>query len=127
LSFTDSFQSSTRLGKLLVVGTSAVLTDAVMDREAGSPNAAFILNLLDYLSGREDYAIMRSKGQRYNPLEEVSGSTRSFVKSFNIAGLPILTSAAGLLVWALWTARKKRIQAAYQRDAGRKEPESRGI
>lgn len=122
LSVPESFRSETTAGKIIAIGSSAILEDAVMDRQSSSPNSAFVLNLLDYLSGREDYAVMRSKGQSYNPLKETKGSMKSFVKGFNIAGLPILVVLVGLLVWASWLARKKRIQSGFQYGARSGKP-----
>jgi len=113
VALTASFRERTTSGRLLLIGSSAILDDAVIDQDSSNPNTAFVLNLIDALSGREDYAVMRSKGQSYNPLKETTSSTKRFVKSFNIAALPILAALAGLLVWASWLARKRRIQAAF--------------
>jgi hypothetical protein len=74
----------------------------------------FIMNMIDYLNDRVDVALMRSKEQRFNPLEDPTPATRTVTKAFNIAGLPILVVLFGLAVWLRRIARKKRIQTLFQ-------------
>ncbi len=69
--------------------------------------------VLDFLNDEEDTAIMRSKEQRFNPLEETRPGTRTFVKTFNIAVLPVLVVLFGFLVWFLRHSRKNRIQMMF--------------
>ena len=109
------FIPETKAGKIFVIGTSEILGDSILDQAGSNTNATFILNLLDYLAGEEDYAVMRSKGQRYNPLRETKPEVRTTVKTFNIAGLPIIVIAVGLLVWLRWMGKKKRVQAEFER------------
>ena len=75
----------------------------------------FNMNILDYLNNREDIAIMRSKEQRFNPLVETVAGVKTFIKSFNIVGLPVLVVLFGLLVWFRRHSRKKRIQIMFQK------------
>jgi hypothetical protein len=58
---------------------------------------------------------MRSKEQRFNPLEDTGAGTKTFVKTFNIVALPILVNLFGLLVWFRRHSRKKHIQMMFQR------------
>ena len=51
-------------------------------------------------------------------LEDVKPEVRTFVKTFNVAGLPILVVLSGLGVWLAWASRKKRIR---QQFAGKAE------
>ncbi len=102
-------------GRLVLIGGSAMIGSNVIDAEAKTGNAAFVLNLLDYLSGREDYAAMRTKGAGFAPLDETTVSLRSFVKTFNIAVLPIMVILAGLGVWFFRSARKRTIEAHFAR------------
>ncbi|MBT3276034.1 MAG: hypothetical protein HN368_22995, partial [Spirochaetales bacterium] len=97
-------------GRIFVLGTSAILGSNVLDAEGRSGNGLFILNLFDYLNGREDNAIMRTKGVSYVPLKDTTPQLRSFIKTFNIAILPVLVVIAGLLVLAGRTARRKRLE-----------------
>ena len=103
-------------GKIFLIGTSEILTDNLIDEEGLSPNAMFVLNVLDYLNGREDYAVMRSKSQRFNPLRDTSPGTRTFIKGFNIAGLPALVILCGLFIWFRRASRRRHIQEMFRRD-----------
>ncbi len=100
-------------GKLFVIGTSEILKDNVIDEEGKSTNSTFVINLLDYINGRVEYARMRSKTQQYNPLEETSPGVKTFVKSFNIAGLPVIMIGFGIVVWVRRRSRKKRIRQMF--------------
>jgi len=102
-------------GKIFLIASSEMLKDNMLDERGKSPNAVFILNVLDYLNNREGIAELRSKEQRFNPLIEVKGGVKTFVKFFNIAGLPILVILFGLMVWFFRHSRKKRIQMMFQK------------
>jgi hypothetical protein len=99
-------------GRVFVVGSTSILGDNVIGEEF-SPNATFILNVLDAMNNRVDYAIMRSKGQTYNPLAESEPGARTATKTFNIAGLPALVVLAGVLVWITRIARKRKLRSVY--------------
>ncbi len=109
------FLSKGRPGKIFLIASSEVLKDSLLDAEGKTPNAMFIMNIMDYLNNREDVAIMRSKEQRFNPLTETGAGAKTFAKSFNIVGLPVLVILFGLLVWFRRHSRKKRIQIMFQR------------
>jgi len=100
--------------QIAVVGTSAILKNMLVDPEGISPNTTFVLNMIDVLNGRADIAAMRSKTQRLNPLEETTAATRTGVKLFNIAGLPVLVACCGLFAWWRRRVRRKRIQKMFQ-------------
>jgi ABC-2 type transport system permease protein len=100
-------------GRLIVIGGSAMIGSNVLDAEGNTGNAVFLLNLLDELAGREDYAIMRTKGQSYIPLDETTVGFRNFMKLFNIAGLPTLIIIIGIGVWLARSARKRTIEALF--------------
>jgi ABC-type uncharacterized transport system involved in gliding motility auxiliary subunit len=73
----------------------------------------FVMNVIDYLNDRLGVAEMRSKEQRFNPLEETDMATRTMTKAFNVIGIPLLVVVFGLVVWLRRAARKKRIQAMF--------------
>jgi ABC-2 type transport system permease protein len=102
-----------RPGKIVLIASSEMIKDNLMDEGGRAPNSMFVLNLLDYLNGREEIALMRSKEQRFNPLAETGGGTRTFVKAFNIAGLPALVILFGLGVWFRRHSRKRRIRMMF--------------
>ena len=90
------------------------MKDNVLDNNGRSPNDVLVMNLVDYLNNREGIAVMRSKEQRFNPLNEVGAGMRTFVKSFNIVGLPLIVAVFGLIVMVRRHGRKQRIQAMFQ-------------
>lgn len=99
--------------KIFLIGTSAILKDNVIDEEGVTPNAQFVMNVIDYMNGREDIAVMRSKTQRFNPLKEVSPGAKTVIKTANIAGLPVLVVLAGIAVWVRRASRKRMIQRIF--------------
>jgi ABC-type uncharacterized transport system involved in gliding motility auxiliary subunit len=109
------FMSKGRPGKVFVMASSEMLKDNILDEKGRTPNAMFIMNVLDFLNNREEIALMRSKEQRFNPLDDTGAGTKAFVKSFNIAGLPVLVVLFGLAVWFRRHSRKKRIQMMFQK------------
>jgi hypothetical protein len=104
-----------RTGKILLIGTSEILKNTVLDEEGNHPNSQFVLNAVDYLNGRENNAVMRSKTQRFNPLKEVRPGIRTVIKTINIAGLPVLVVLSGLIVWFRRSSRKRAIRQIFNR------------
>ena len=102
-------------GKIFLMASSDMLKNNVLDPEGDSPNDLFVLNTLDALNNRENIANMRSKVLNFNPLHDTGALTKTFVKTFNIAGLPILVVFLGLLVWLRRHSRKKHIQIMFQK------------
>ena len=110
---TSEFIEKGMPGKIFLVASSEMIKDNVLDTDFKNPNAMFILNAIDYLNGREKIATMRSKEQRFNPLNETGSGVRAFIKTFAIAGLPVLVICFGLLVWFNRHTRKKRIKMMF--------------
>ena len=100
-------------GTLVVVGGSGMIGSNVLDAAGATGNSLFVLNLIDSLSGREDYAVMRTKGASYAPLDDTTPAARSFIKTFNIAGLPILVVLGGLGAWLARNRKKRRIESRF--------------
>ena len=100
-------------GKIFVIASAEVLKNNMIDRDGRTPNAMFVMNVIDFLNNRTDIALMRSKQQRFNPLNETGAGTKAFVKWFNIIGLPVMLF--GLLVWFVRHNRKKRIQMMFHK------------
>ncbi|MEF8824223.1 MAG: Gldg family protein [Desulfohalobiaceae bacterium] len=98
-------------GRIALIGSSRMLADQILVSEQGqkqSPNAIFVMNLLDSLSGKTDMAGLRSEIQTFNPLNETTQLTRSAVKAVNIAGLPLAVLLFGMCVW-LFRSRRRRL------------------
>ena len=109
------FISKGKPGKIFIMASSAMIEDSIMDEMGKTPNSVFILNVLDSLNNRGKVAAMRSKEQRFNPLVETNAGIKTFVKSFNIAGLPVVVVIFGLLIWSHRQSRKRRIQMMFQK------------
>ena len=99
------------------MASTDMLKDNILDVNGRSPNSMYILNLVDYLNNREDIAVMRSKEQRLNPLRDTGAGAKTVVKSFNIAGLPVLVVLFGIAVWFRRISRKKRIRLMFMSDS----------
>jgi len=99
--------------KLFLMASADMLSDTVLDGAGRSPNTMFILNTLDELNNRTQIAVMRSKTQRLNPLDQTSGAVKTTIKSANIIGLPIVVILFGLVMWFRRQSRKKRIQSMF--------------
>ncbi|MDI9541518.1 MAG: hypothetical protein QM310_01355, partial [Pseudomonadota bacterium] len=112
---TGKLASSVRPGRIFVIGTSHMLRNNVLDAEGQSPNSAFVMNVLDVLNDREDMAFMRSKVLSFNPLNDPQVQTKMFIKSFNIAGLPVIVVGAGLLMLLRRHIRRSRIEQMFSR------------
>ncbi len=109
------FVQKGRAGMIFATGSSEVLKNTIMDETGEAPTSTFILNLVDKLNDREAYAKMRSKTQRFNPLNETTAGVKTFVKTFNMAGLPVLVVIFGIIVWMRRESRKKNIQKMFER------------
>jgi ABC-type uncharacterized transport system involved in gliding motility auxiliary subunit len=107
--------SKGKAGKIFLVASAEMLKNNMLDEQGRSPNAMFIMNVLDFLNNREEIALMRSKEQRFNPLDDTGAGTKTFVKSFNVAGVPVLVVLFGVLVWFRRHSRKKRIQMMFEK------------
>jgi ABC-type uncharacterized transport system involved in gliding motility auxiliary subunit len=99
--------------KILLIGSSDLIQDTILEAGGRSPNSMFVMNVIDYLNDRAGVAVMRSKEQRFNPLDETDNATRTMTKAFNVIGVPLLVVAFGLLVWLRRSARKKSIQSMF--------------
>jgi len=101
--------------KIFLMAAAEMLKDNVLDAGGRGPNATYMLNVIDYLNGREDIAVMRGKEQRFNPLDDTKAGTKTFVKTLNIIGLPAFVVLFGIAVWFRRHVRKKNIQMMFQK------------
>lgn len=100
-------------GKVIVAGTSAISTSAVIDEAGQEPVAVFVRNAIDYLNGNGDLIDMRTKGLGLNTLNVTSQGTRAAARIVNLYGLPALVVVAGFVAWRRRVIRRKRIEARY--------------
>jgi ABC-type uncharacterized transport system involved in gliding motility auxiliary subunit len=102
-------------GKIFIIASSDMIKDNVLNQEGRGPNDVFVMNVLDYLNDQVGVAQMRSKQQRFRPLDDTGGFTKTAVKMINIIGLPVVVVLFGMVVWARRISRKKTIQLTFNK------------
>jgi ABC-type uncharacterized transport system involved in gliding motility auxiliary subunit len=107
------FTARGKPGRIFLLASSEMLRNVVIDESGRGPNTVFALNVIDYLNGREGIAMMRAKEQKLNPLADTGAGSKTFIKTFTIAGLPLLVALFGAGVWFRRSARKRRIQEMF--------------
>lgn len=100
-------------GKILLIGSSQILKNNIIDQNGEAPNSVFVINALDYLNNREDMAVMRSKNQTFNPLRDSSAFAKRVIKVVNIGGLPVFFILFGVLIWLRRKTKRRAIQAMF--------------
>lgn len=95
--------------KIFVLGCAQMLYDNMLDEQGRTTNATFLLNAIDHLNGDDGTALLRSKQQTLNPIEDTDPLTKSIIKGFNIIGLCILVFLVGMAVWFFRSMKKKKI------------------
>ncbi len=117
-------------GRILLISSSQVIKNNIFGGEAQLANSIYILNLVDYLNNREDWGIMRSKRQYFNPLEDFDEkatffkrflTNRDLIKFFNIVGLPLFVAVFGFAAFSLRKVKKNRLASAQQSKAKQSE------
>lgn len=110
------FVEKGRAGKIFIIGSSEILKNTLLDESGKSRESIFIMNVIDYLNNHVDIALMRSKEQRLNPLRnDIGQGVKTFIKTINIAGLPMLVVLLGIIIWFRRTARKKKIKLMFNK------------
>ena len=92
--------------QIIVVGNSAFL------QFGGQSELTFFFNTIDWLTLGDDLIHIRSHGVTDRPLKEVSEGQKLFLKFANIAGVPIVVIAFGLIRYLL-RRRAKRLVETY--------------
>ena len=100
-------------GKVFVLGSSAVTTYQVIDENSSTPVALFLMNVVDYMNGKEDLCIMRSKNLSINTLTIKSMAAANFWKYFCQYGLVLILVVCGLLVLRSRSRRRRQINKKY--------------
>lgn len=113
LSATSHVKSSVMPGKVFVLGSSAVTTYQVIDENSSTPVALFLMNVVDYMNGKEDLCIMRSKNLSINTLTIKSMAAANFWKYFCQYGLVLILIVCGLLVLRSRSRRRRQINKKY--------------
>ncbi len=112
----EPFIQTSENGRVLLIPTSAILTNDFISQSQQTPNSIVALNLIDYMSGRGDFAEMRAKGQLFSPIEGISEKMAGILKQFNIVGIPLLVVLLGLVVWMQWRKRQEKIRLRFEQE-----------
>lgn len=108
-SFADPTKKSAGEARVVVIGSAGVVNEALL----GPPNAALLMNLVDWLSLDAKLLEMRTRGQTEAPLNpELSDGARTFVKVFNVVLVPLMLVGYGVVRWRLRETRRKKLVAA---------------
>lgn len=113
LKASNHLSSSIRNGKIFISNSSYITTRNVINEQANTPVAMFILNAVDYLNGNEDLCTMRTKNLSANTLTITSGFVALFWRYFCEFGLAILVAVAGFIVWRIRSKHKRQINEKY--------------
>lgn len=70
-------------------------------------------NAVDYMSGKEDLCLMRTKNLSTNGLKEVKGNISLIAKYFNQIGLSVLVVIIGLFVYLSRRKHREGIRKMY--------------
>ena len=107
-SFYNQGATSAGVARIFVVGAPTMLNEQVL----AAPNAALLLNLIDWMVLDPKLLAMRNRGAGEAPLNpELSDSRRNAVKFGGTAGVPLLLIAMGLVRWRLRETRRARLNA----------------
>lgn len=113
LSATAHLSKSAQRARVAVFGSSAITTPSVMDENGSQPVALLLRNAIDWANGNDELIPMRTKGLGLNTLDKTTKEKRDALRAVNLYGLPALVALAGLAVWRLRVARRRRIRELY--------------
>jgi len=104
---TAGFIPKTTSGVVVVAGTTSLLDNELLRYYFG--NRSLILNLIDYLTGNEDFIYMRNRNISYSPLKELPTYPyfKNIVKYGNLA-LPVCLVFIGAVVFRVVFRRHQR-------------------
>jgi len=118
LSATAHLSKSAQRARVAVFGSSAITTPSVMDENGTQPVALLLRNAIDWANGNDELIPMRTKGLTLNTLDKTTKAKRDAIRAVNLYGLPALVALAGLVVWRLRVARRRRIREFYCGERG---------
>lgn len=100
--------SETDNANIFVAGTTSLLNNDILSNSPG--NAPFILNIIDYLTGEEDFILMRNRNVSYSPFKNLSSENKQIIKYINLILPSILILLAGLIFSISYKAHKRYVK-----------------
>jgi ABC-type uncharacterized transport system involved in gliding motility auxiliary subunit len=108
-SFVDPTKTSEAEARMIVIGASGLVNESLF----GPPNAALMLNIVDWLSSDAKLLAMRVRGQSEPPIQsDLSDAARNGVKIFNVVIVPLVLILYGVVRWRMRESRRKRLIAS---------------
>lgn len=102
------FNESQKESRMIVIGDGDFANE---DNRPPADNITFFVNMVDYLVDDIGLAEIRSKESSEAPIEEVSDSTKKFIKYFNLIFPPAAVLLFGLFKLSQRRMRKKAMQS----------------
>jgi ABC-type uncharacterized transport system involved in gliding motility auxiliary subunit len=119
----NDFIKKGKRSRIFIVGTSEIMKNQILgDDNVEAPNATFLMNIIDDIYGRVEWANMRSKSARFNPIEPYNTDAPFFKRIFtnrnnfiifNWVIVPLLVVFAGLMVWVARRNRRRQVEKLY--------------
>lgn len=113
LSSSSHIKNGKQKAKIFVSGTSFITSAQLIQPNAQEPIVFFMRNAVDYMCGKEDLCLMRTKGLSTNMLKESKNGFAVIAKYFNQFGLAVLVAVAGLVVLAVRRSHREKIRRTY--------------
>lgn len=113
ISTTTHIAKAAQEGKIIVIPTSFVTSNMLIDESGREPVSMMIRNAVDYMNGNSDLCTMRTKGVSFQTISNTTGAYAAFVEYFCIIGIAILVALAGLLVWRKRAIHRRKIHDKY--------------
>lgn len=109
-----------------ILDSRQVLSGIGAEDEAYS-NEILLHSMVDRLAGNSYIPEMKSKSLAYNPIDRISSRMRVALKFLNIAGAPIITVAAGLILWRRRMNKKRLLQKHFAANASNEKNGTSGF
>jgi len=100
--------ASQKPSKIVLIGDADFANE---EQRVSKDNITFFVNMIDYLSDDVGLTQIRSKDNSEAPIEEVSDSTKKFIKYFNLVFPPVSVLLVGLFIWNRRKTKKKLLQS----------------
>lgn len=113
ISTTTHVSKARQDGKIIVISTSFVTSNMLIDENGREPISMMIRNAVDYMNGNSDLCTMRTKGVSFQTISNTTGVYAAFVEYFCIIGIAILVALCGLLVWRKRAIHRRKIHDKY--------------
>lgn len=95
--------------KMIVIGDADFINE---DQRPPRDNIIYFLNAVEYLTDDAGLTQIRGKETSDPPIEEVSDSSKNFIKYFNLIFPPALVLVIGLIVWQRRKSRRKDLMSS---------------